>query len=201
MQKVPSSKLRKENAWMVFCETTSSSEFPIFHLRQKITGENSSGKGSKVHFSGNKPKIQSYQPVPGTHFSTKSRRSKGLGVSGPIHILLVHQWVPSFSQACSYIEEFSFCSWKRLQYQRAEIWVTLGTLCFNKQPQRAFQSQALTILKTRKLNPSWGRGEKETSPPSFNPSQRSQSKPEAIKEAKQDWQLLQTQNSNHQVWP
>lgn len=159
------------------------------------------GKVATVHFSGNKPKTQSHRPVPGTHFSTKSGQSKGLGGSGHTHVLLVHQWVPSFSQAWSYLEEFSFCGWKRLQYQRAEIWVTLGTLCFNKQPQRAFQSQALTILKTRKLNPSWGRGEKETSPPSSNPFQRSQSKPEAINEAKQDWQLLQTQNSKHQVWP
>ena len=37
------------------------------------------GKAAKVHFSGNKPKTQSYQPVPGTHFSTKSGRSKRPG--------------------------------------------------------------------------------------------------------------------------
>lgn len=41
-----------------------------------------------------------------------------------------------------------------------------GTLSFNKQPQSAFKTQALTILKTRKLKLSWDRGEKELNPPS-----------------------------------
>ena len=53
---------------------------------------------------------------------------------------------------------------ERLQHLRADIRVTPGTLSFHKQSPRALQSQAFTILKTRKLEPSWGRGEKETGP-------------------------------------
>lgn len=48
--------------------------------------------------------------------------------------------------------------------------MTLGTLSFNKQPQSAFQTQTLTTLKTRMLEPSRGRGEKELAhPPSPAP--------------------------------
>lgn len=203
MQKVPSPKLRKENAWTVFCETTSSSGWISYippptedHWRKQLRE-----RQQRHIFQVINQKPNHISPFLALISLSNQGSQKAWECQGPPTYSWFTNEFPPSPQAWSYLEKFSFCSWKRLQYHRAEIWVTLGTLCFNKQPQRAFQSQALTILKTRKLNPSWGRGEKETSPPSFNPSQRSHSKPKAIKEAKQDWQLLQTQNSKHQAWP
>lgn len=132
------------------------------------------GKVAKTHFPGNKTKNPIKSASSWHCFLTLSNEvlQKAWGVSGPTRIPLVHHRAPS-PRPCNPVwlcpEAFSSCGWERLRYQRAEIWVTLGTLSFNKQPQRAFQIQASTVWKTRKLEPSRGRGGREASPASPNP--------------------------------
>lgn len=126
------------------------------------------GKVTKVHFPSSKTKNSiipasfwhPFLPLPNHHHS----KSLGTVRAHPHTTCAPTSPAPNPARICP--EAFGSCGWERLQYQRAEIWVIFGTLSFNKQPQSAFKTQALTILKTRKLKLSWDRGEKELSPPS-----------------------------------
>lgn len=67
--------------------------FPKPHPQQKITEEKAPGKVAKVHFSGNKTKNPIVSASSWHPFLTLPNQvtHKAWGMSGPTHILLVHQ--------------------------------------------------------------------------------------------------------------